>query len=196
MLTGGRTASTLYHFWSVSPAAFEALPSFTIYFSDERCVPPNHSESNYGMVMRTLFRTGIPANCTVHRIRADEVDLDAAAVHYSALLPESIDVLLLSVGEDGHIASLFPFNTALHESSRLVVPIRGPKPPFQRLTITPPVIQRARKVFVLAQGEQKRAAYEKVLQDPLNIDEIPARLALRAEWIFDLNKFDLSDALR
>jgi 6-phosphogluconolactonase len=155
------------------------------YFGDERCVPPDHHASNYGMAMGTLFPNGMPKGVQSHRMEADGADVEAAANRYAALLPETIDVLLLSVGEDGHIASLFPHGAALRETVRRVVPVTGPKPPFQRLTITSPVIQSARHVFVMALGEQKRAVYEEALRDPEDIDSIPARLVLNRTWIFD-----------
>ena len=80
----------------------------SFYFGDERCVPPDHDESNYGMEMQTLFSHGVPIECSVFRMEADAIDIEAAAQRYADLLPDSIDVILLGVGEDGHIASLFP----------------------------------------------------------------------------------------
>ena len=183
MLTGGRSVERLYRAWAVLPD-FRKLRGVRFYFGDERCAPPDHPESNYGMAMSTLFATGASENIAIHRMEADSMDVEIAADHYAALLPESIDVLLLSMGDDGHIASLFPQSALLHETHRRVMPVTGPKPPFQRLTITPPVIQNAREVFVLALGEQKRAVYEEALRDPADIDGIPARLVLNRTWIF------------
>ena len=80
----------------------------TVPFGDERCVPPDHDESNYGMAMQTLFSHGVPIECSVFRMEADAIDIEAAEQRYADLLPDSIDVILLGVGEDGHIASLFP----------------------------------------------------------------------------------------
>jgi len=71
----------------------------------------------------------------------------------------------------------------LHESTRAVVPIIGPKPPYKRLTITPKVIQCARHIFVLAIGEQKKIIYKKAMQIPDDVDSIPARLVLDKTWI-------------
>ena len=184
MLTGGRSAASLYSAWAASDDSLDNLQGMHFYFGDERCVPSDDSESNYGMAVNRLFPDGIPHDVRFHRMEADSFDLDAAAVRYSDVLPEVIDVLLLSVGEDGHIASLFPQSAALHESTRFVVPIMGSKPPFQRFTITPQVIRSARQVFVMALGEEKRAVYEEALRDPMDIDSIPARLVLNGTWIF------------
>lgn len=184
MLTGGSSATHLYQAWARSPGHSANLSGVQFYFGDERCVSPDHPESNYGMVMSTLLPRVRPENMRVHRMEADSTDVEVAADRYTALLPDAIDVLLLSMGEDGHIASLFPHNAALHETHRRVVPVTGPKPPFQRLTITPSVIYAAHEVFVLAVGEKKRAVYEEALRDPTNIDAVPARLVLNRTWIF------------
>jgi len=181
MLTGGRSASQLYKEWS---PRLNDLNNLEFYFGDERCVTPNHAESNHRMVMADLFPNGIPAGMNLHRMEAEAADLNSASDAYSKLLPDELDVLLLSIGEDGHIASLFPQSSALHEHSKKVLPITGPKAPYQRLTITPQVIESARHVFVMAIGDQKKVVYEKALQDPNDIDSLPARLVLNRIWIF------------
>lgn len=184
LLTGGTAAKRMYSAWS---RAFDisSLGDVTFYFGDERCVPPGHPESNYGMAMSALFESGMPQNCTVHRMEADSDDLEAAADRYAAVLPGSIDILLLGVGEDGHIASLFPYSTALLEKRRPVQPISGPKQPYQRLTITPPVIIQAHSIFLLAPGAAKAAVLEEALRLPNNIDALPARLAMKGTWLLD-----------
>jgi 6-phosphogluconolactonase len=112
MLTGGRSAARLYRAWSNLPA-FQQMTGVSFYFGDERCVLPDHAESNYGMAMQTLFPRGVPVGCTVFRMEADDTDIEMAAQRYADILPDSIDILLLGVGEDGHIASLFPNSAAL-----------------------------------------------------------------------------------
>ncbi len=184
MLTGGRSASQLYKEWAKSIDGLTPLNNIDFYFGDERCVPLDHIESNHRIVMRDLFPNGIPSGIELHRMEAEAADLEAVSDAYSELLPDALDVLLLSVGEDGHIASLFPQGAALHEPNRQVVPITGPKAPFQRLTVTPKVIQSARHVFVMAIGEQKKTVYEKALQDPEDTDSLPVRLVLNRTWIF------------
>jgi 6-phosphogluconolactonase len=184
MLTGGRSAARLYEAWSDLPA-FQQMTGVSFYFGDERCVPPDNSESNYGMAMRTLFSHGVPTECSVFRMDADAKDLKMVAQRYAELLPDSIEVLLLGVGEDGHIASLFPNKAALQERKRRVIPITGPKPPFERLTITPPVIAQAKSIFVLANGTVKAAVLNIARQAPSNFEELPARLVLSATWLLD-----------
>lgn len=184
MLTGGRSAERLYGVWSELPE-FSLLKGVRFYFGDERCVPADHPESNYGMVMRSLFRRGVPAGCSVFPMDGADPDRDAAARRYDEALPEKMDVLLLGVGEDGHVASLFPNSAALQEQKRWVIPITGPKPPIDRLTITPPVIANAQSVFVLAVGGAKAAVLYSALNMPADFACLPARLALKATWLLD-----------
>jgi len=188
VLTGGRAAKLLYENIAKNSELFCDYENVCVYTTDERCVQPWHDENNFSMIKVSLFPRGLPKDITFHRMRAETEDLNAACDHYSALLPDSLDVLLLSMGEDGHIASLFPHSPALLETEGKVVPVTGPKAPYQRLTITPPVIQSAKQVYVLAIGDEKRCKYEEVLLDPEDISSIPARLVLDRTWIFDLDK--------
>lgn len=185
MLTGGRSAERLYGVWSELPG-FSLLKGVRFYFGDERCVPADDSESNYGMAMRTIFQRGVPAGCSVFPMDGADPDRDAAARRYDEALPERMDVLILGVGEDGHIASLFPGSEALHEAARRVVSVVGPKPPRERLTITPPVIKQAGSIFVLAAGAAKAAVLSEMLA--VKGDDVlmlPARLVLHATWLLD-----------
>jgi len=184
MLTGGRSAEGLYR--AVAEAGvLRRFSGVKFFFGDERCVPPDHPDSNFGLAMRTLFRDGVPPSCEVIRMGAEHPDADAAAAAYEALLPGRIDVLLLSVGEDGHIASLFPGSSFLFESRRRVVHVMAPNPPLERLTVTPVVITQAHKVFVMALGERKASVYERAKLAPEDISELPARLVLNATWFLD-----------
>ena len=184
MLTGGRSAGQLYCAWRDHPS-FNQLRSIIFLFGDERCVLPFDSESNYGLVMRTLFARGIPSGCSLQRMEGDAFDRNAASLRYERLLPSKIDILLLGVGEDGHIASLFPGSAALDECVRKVVPVIGAKEPRARLTITPPVIANASSVFVLANGEAKASVFRRVAAGEEEFHVFPACLARNATWLLD-----------
>jgi 6-phosphogluconolactonase len=93
-------------------------------------------------------------------------------------------LLILSVGNDGHIASLFPYSPALDLKNSLVVPITCNKLPANRLTITPVVINRARYILVMAYGKDKVNVYLNAKKFPDRIHEIPARLVLNGNWFF------------
>ena len=188
MLTGGRSAGLLYSQWSMNTSAIKCLRCMNLFIGDERCVSTKNHDSNYRMIRETLFRGQRIHSYNLHRLDAGAADLDLSARSYESILPESIDIMILSIGEDGHIASLFPDSPALLVTNRKVVPVVGPKAPFRRLTITPPVIQSAKQVYVLAIGEEKRRKYEEALQDPDDINSMPARLVLDRTWIFDLDE--------
>ena len=183
MLTGGRSAEKVYRHLAQLPS-FKLLSNIDFYFGDERCVASNHQESNYMLAHQTLFANGLPPNSNVYRMEADSYDIEAASQRYDEVLPGEIDVLLLSVGEDGHIASLFPNSDALFETKRRVLPVKVSKFPFSRLTVTPPVLINAKKVFVLAIGQKKRLIHEAAMRSSTNVMTIPACLVLNHIWIF------------
>jgi 6-phosphogluconolactonase len=182
MLTGGRSAEVLYTTWANQPD-FQKLANVSFYFGDERCVSPDDPQSNYGLAERTLFAFGTPVGCKVHRMNAESNDLQQAADDYASVLPEFIDILLLSMGEDGHIASLFPNALALNETERSVVPVIGPKMPAERLTITSLVIRSAKRIFILACGNKKVKLFKQLSNTPNDYFSLPARLALHGEWV-------------
>lgn len=186
MLTGGRSAERLMLSWAELPD-FAQLNNIDFFFGDERCVAPEHEESNFGLAMRTLFRFGVPSGCVVHRIEAELRNKDLLAKLYAKRLPDRIDLLLLGVGEDGHIASLFPGNYVLNET-RKVVPVIGPKPPAERLTITPAVIGQSESIVVLASGEEKLTSLEDVLCSSVSTQQCPAKLAKHATWLIDFDR--------
>lgn len=183
VLTGGRSAAKMYAEWSGMPS-FPRLRNVAFFFGDERCVEPGNSESNYGMTMNSLFAKGVPQDCQVSRMEADAEDIEAAVARYATILPDKVDVLILGVGEDGHIASLFPNQEALRECRRKVVVIKNsPKPPAERMTITPSVVTAARHVFILASG--KGEVLERAKLAPQDIDAMPVRLATTAHWLLE-----------
>ena len=100
-------------------------------------------------------------------------------------MPPKVDILLVSVGDDDHIASLFPNAVALKETNRLVVAVRDTTETHTRLSITPMLIKNSRSVFVMAIGKKKRDVYETALRDPHDIASLPARLVLNRNWIME-----------
>ena len=162
-----------------------------ITFGDERCVPPDHAESNYRMARESLLdRVPIPAG-NVFRIRGEIAPEDAAREIESRLAavaarcgePRYIhDVLLLGVGDDGHTASLFPGSPALDETARNVIPTTGPKPPPQRITMTFPLLNAARHVCFLAAGAAKRPIIDAILAGDTRYPATRVRPA-RTTWL-------------
>lgn len=143
-----------------------------ITFGDERCVPPDHEQSNYRMARESLLdAVSIPAG-NVFRIRG-EIAPQSAADDYEQMLaafatrvgePRYVhDLILLGLGEDGHTASLFPGSPALDETDRNVIPATGPKPPPQRITMTFPLINSARSVCFLVNDAAKQPLIDEIL---------------------------------
>jgi len=182
-LVGGTTPRPVYQ----ALAARDDVPwrQVHVYFGDERAVPPDDPESNFGMARETLLtRVPIPEP-QIHRMHAEAADVEAAARSYEALLPARLDLVLLGIGEDGHTASLFPGSSAVTEQARRVLFVTGPKPPPRRLTITPPVLAAARATLVLAAGAAKAEAVARALEGPDDVIGCPAQLARAGYWILD-----------
>jgi len=174
MLTGGNTAKELYDHWY--KVKFLEQRKIDYYLGDERCVALDHAESNFRMVKEELFQNGVPQESQLYSMSKEQI------------LPETIDILLLSVGEDGHIASLFPNSETLNETKLSVVTINNaPKPPPKRITITPRVIKSAKNIIVMGVGREKGKALAMALQDQENINKLPVRLTIgeKSTWILD-----------
>ncbi|MBX5456170.1 MAG: 6-phosphogluconolactonase [Thermogemmatispora sp.] len=197
-LAGGSTPRKLYSLLASDP--YRGQIDWTrvdIFWSDERCVPPDHPESNYRMAYEVMLsKLPIPA-ANIHRMPAEQADRQAAAESYAAELRRVFgtagvpvfDLIQLGMGPEGHTASLFPQQAALHERERLVLPVSVPKPPPERLTFTPPILQAARHILFLVTGSDKAEAVRAVLEDQGSPDDYPARLVHAAAgeviWLLD-----------
>ncbi len=187
-LAGGTTPRAIYSalakVTTVSASQW-ALVSF--YFGDERLVPMNDPDSNFRLAHETLFAPLAIAPARVHRVPTESSDRDEMVRSYACLLPAALDLLHLGMGADGHTASLFPGSSALLEATRRVVLVTGPKPPFDRITITPPVIDHAAAVLLTVTGAEKASAVQAALDGQHSPLEIPATLAARVggTWFLD-----------
>ena len=155
-----------------------------VFFGDERGVKPDSDESNLA-IARALWLDRVPIPmANVHRMRGEEPDLDGAARDYERLLvealgaPPRIDLVLLGLGPDGHVCSLFPGHQALLETERYVVPVlNSPKPPAKRMTLTLLALAAARSVVLAAFGAAKASIVREAVEDPSS--GLPAARALR-----------------
>jgi 6-phosphogluconolactonase len=184
VLTGGTTAGAAYELLA-SEAWRERIDwsQVTLYFGDERRVPPDDPASCYRLASETLLAGVTPAG--VERMRGEEADGDAEADRYAALLPERLDVTLLSMGEDGHCASLFPGSPQLAERERLCVTGLASYAPYERITLTLPALDRSRLVLILALGERKREALARIRAG----EQLPSAMVAPTDgevvWIVD-----------
>jgi 6-phosphogluconolactonase len=156
-------------------------PQVHVVWADERAVPRSSADSNAGGAMRRWAGTPMAAS-SAHPMAGDAPDLAAAAIDYERQLIELfgdapvIDFALLGVGDDGHIASLFPGRLAVDESVRLVLAeVDSPKPPPRRLTLSLPFLAGAREIIVAAFGTAKEATIVAATTDPANATPV-ARL--------------------
>ena len=183
-LSGGSTPRALYSL--LGSADYRERVDWRcvhLFWGDERCVPPDHAESNYRMVQEALLsRISIsPAN--IHRM-AGEKEPRVAANEYEeelrsffALAPGQIprfDLILLGLGEDGHTASLFPGGAAVKENERPVATAYVERLKAHRLTLTLPVINAAAQVTFLIAGQSKRSIVDAILRSDSDSFNYPA----------------------
>ncbi len=165
VLTGGGTAERVY------PELSLDLSNVDVYFSDERCVPPDHEASNFALAERSLLDRGGAAK--VHRMRGEDSPIEAARSYHDELAPaveRGFDVMLLGMGDDNHIAALFPNSAALINSDALCLPVDRPDG-LKGLTMTAPAIESARTILLIVTGESKAEAVERAMKsddDPLS----------------------------
>jgi 6-phosphogluconolactonase len=176
VLAGGNTPKRCYELLALAEVQWGRV---TILFGDERCVPPDHPESNFKMARAALLDRVAPAS--VHRIPA-ELGPDEAADLYSHVVASlaPLDVVLLGAGEDGHTASLFPGHPEVHAQGWAVGVRNAPKPPPDRVSLTLPALQGARRVIVLATGAGKADAVARAKRG-----EVPSGMIAGARWLID-----------
>jgi 6-phosphogluconolactonase len=182
VLAGGSTPKGLYEVLAAPPFCNALDWSRTyLFWGDERCVPPDHSDSNYRMAREALIdRVPIPTE-NLFPING-AIDPQEAALEYAGDVvaffgdrPPAFDLVLLGMGDDGHTASLFPGTAAVHEKDQWVVAHHVPKLNAWRITLTPPILNAARDVAFLVAGEHKAARVCDVLREELDPDRLPSQ---------------------
>lgn len=148
-----------------------------LFWSDERCVPPNNPESNYFMAMHAGFSKVPIPKTNIFRMHA-EIDVEQGAEKYEEVILGCVpmaefDLVMLGMGEDGHTASLFPQTHGLHSAERLVVANYIPQKDTWRMTLTFKCINAARHISVYIMGKSKAAMLKHILTAPYQPDELP-----------------------
>jgi len=173
-LSGGGTPKQVYPLL-LEPARRNAVDwsAVEFFWGDERAVPPDHPESNFGVAYGILISQlpGVRPD-RVHRMPAEAEDLDAAALSYEGELrlafgargvePPSFDLMWLGMGPDGHTASLFPGSAAIDEEERWVVANWAPSQEAWRMTLTFPVLRAARETLFVVTGADKADALDAI----------------------------------
>jgi 6-phosphogluconolactonase len=183
-LSGGNTPIGLYRLLSRSPFRDEIKWGLVnIFWGDERCVPMDAPESNYGQAMQVWLRNVPIPKGNVCRIRSD-IEPATAAFHYTTVLKAfatpplewpRFDLVVLGLGEDGHIASIFS-DFPMEESTPVIaVNARYEDRPVHRVTLTPPVFNSARNIMFLVSGQGKSKMLERVLYGEYQPMNLPAQ---------------------
>jgi 6-phosphogluconolactonase len=195
----GRTPSIVLTGGTIAIAAYERIGTddgvdwgnVDVYWGDERFVPAGHEDRNDQQAKDSfLDRLGVP-EARIHAMPAhgcDQSMTDAADAYGAALPEEPFDVVLLGVGPDGHIASLFPGFAQVHETTRRAVEVfDSPKPPPERISLTLPSINHAHSVWFIVSGAGKAEAVARALGGA-DVDQIPAAGAHGIDetvWLLD-----------
>ncbi len=166
-LSGGSTPKTVYEQLILKPMDWSKV---FLFWSDERAVLPNDSESNYHMAMASFQKVPIPRH-QIFRMEAEKEVEKNAKTYEEAILktagPHLFDLVLLGIGEDGHTASLFPDTKGLKEEKRLVIGNFISEKNVWRMSLTFACINQSRKAVVYALGKTKREIVSKVLNAPI-----------------------------
>lgn len=198
-ISGGSTPKAAFGLLGDRTGPWRALMPWSkldLWWVDERCVPPDHADSNYRMTREAMLDHVPLAPEQIHRMEGELEPADAAARYETALrngfglkdaeLPR-FDLLQLGMGPDGHTASLFPHTAALHEKSRLVTAnhVETVKDSW-RVTLTQPVINNAADVFFLIAGADKAQIVKEVLMGPRDPERLPSQLISPVDGILTL----------
>lgn len=191
-LSGGSTPNAIFALLAKKSAKAIDWNKVHLFWSDERSVPPDNSESNYKMAMDAGIQSLPIPSTQIHRMVAEKGV--SGAEEYERLLlktlPQGIfDLVMLGMGNDGHTASLFPHTSALHENRTLVVRNFVPSKNTWRMTLTFPCINHARETVLYVLGKDKAEMVLKVFKGPYMPDEFPVQrigtAAHKALWIMD-----------
>ena len=187
-LSGGSTPKLLFSLLAKGPPTEPKAWPFDwskvfIYFADERCVPPDHADSNYRMAHEELLSKVPIPQTNIFRMRG-EIDPNTAAMEYGQLLKArfgdgGLDLALLGMGDDGHTASLFPHTAALHELKHRCIAHYVEKSTTGkswRITLTAPFLNRSAETLILVAGPSKAPALREVLDGPPDPDRLPIQL--------------------
>jgi 6-phosphogluconolactonase len=195
VLAGGHTPRDVYVRLGSTAHSTIDWEHVDLFWGDERTVPPDHADSNFGMARAALLDHVTIPDANVHRIRG-EIDPRASASEYSQAIDDTLgstrpnfDLILLGIGTDGHTASLFPGTAAISETKDSVTAVYVPALDTWRVTLTLPAINAARRVLFLVTGQSKADILRRILSPEAPVKHLPASLvrpiAGEVTWMLD-----------
>ena len=195
-LAGGSTPRAMYQ--NLATIEFAQQVNWErvhVFWSDERCVPPDSENSNYRMAQEAFLKVVAILPENIHRIHGEAKPHQAAQSYAETLTqffapkPTRFDLILLGMGDDGHTASIFPGTPAVHEDERLVMAQYVEKLASWRVTFTPALINAAANVAFLISGEKKAYRLRQVIVGRYQPDELPAQIVRptvgKLRWLLD-----------
>jgi len=189
-LTGGRSAFLLFN-----SSRFQSLLSkrnFDVFWSDERVVPLESNFSNYKQFLESSLGRRNFTHLNLFPLYDKTFSSVDKSEEFASHFPCQLDILFLSLGNDGHIASLFPHSAALNESvKKIALVFDSPSFPSARYTITPPVILGAKNIFLFVLGAQKANLLAHIFDDSFQINDYPVKLLKNAIFVLDEDAFDV-----
>jgi len=206
-LAGGSTPAATYELMATRFELSVDWKGVQFFWGDERCLPPDHEASNYGMAERTMLSKLPLQPSQIHRIHGED-DPEQAARAYEAELRKAFsleqdefprfDLILLGLGANAHTASLFPGDAAIRETRRMAVAVEVEDKIRRRITLTPPVLNNAARVMFVVCGAEKGPALRNVLEGPKDPDRYPAQIVTPAHgeviWVLDKSAAALLNA--
>jgi 6-phosphogluconolactonase len=185
ILTCGGRAAKVFFEELIMHKDFNKISNLEIYMTDERYVDELDPANNYLSVFQNLIPSNGIAGVKLFRIKTDNLTIEESAELYNKTLPDEIDLLLLSVGCDGHVASLFPLSSELLEVRRKVVFTQNVYNGFKRVTITKKVIENAIEIIVLCIDKHEFNIFENILNPNTSFFDYPAKILKEKTWILN-----------
>lgn len=196
-LSGGSTPKVLFRLLAEEYADAVNWSKVQLFWGDERCVPPNHEDSNYGMTQELLLKhIDIPL-ANIHRVRGEDDPVQEAA-RYGEVIKEELsqeedypvfDLIILGMGADGHTASIFPHEKELLMADRVCAVATHPESGQKRITLTGPVLNRAKRVAFLVTGASKTEKIKQIIREEGDWASYPAAhirpLSGKLDWFLD-----------
>ena len=183
-IPGGRSVQGLLTELSMLKMSWASV---NVFMTDERLLPLTEHESNYWQAKELFFSKA-------NSVHAFPFEMEKGIAEYNrkflSVTGGKLDLLVLGVGEDGHVASLFPGDEVMNTDANAYVEIHdAPKGPSERISLSPKAIVEGKAVLLLFASDSKKKAYDKFLDEKVSVAECPAKIALKAQRVFVLTVF-------